>query len=165
VFFKNKFALLPYGIIVRLEEQGLEQFLVFLRSSPMNLVLFGLAVTSGGMLLYPLLTRGIRPGAEVGPSEAVMLINRKDALVLDVRDDSEFASGHITNARHLSEKQLEARIKELEKFKAKPVIVSCASGRRSAAVADVLRKQGFSDVVGLRGGIAAWQQAGMPLEK
>jgi rhodanese-related sulfurtransferase len=143
----------------------LEQFFVFLQKSPMNMVLFGLAVVSGGMLLFPLFTRGMRTSAEVGPTDAVMLINRKDAVVLDVRDDTEFAGGHITNARHIPEKQLDERMKELEKFKAKPVIVSCASGRRSASVVDMLRKQGFAEVVALRGGISAWQQAGMPLEK
>ncbi len=143
----------------------MEQFFVFLQKSPMNMVLFGLAVVSGGMLLFPLFTRGMRTSTEVGPTDAVMLINRKDAVVLDVRDDAEYASGHITNARHIPEKQLEGRIKELEKFKSKPVIVSCASGRRSSAVADSLRKQGFADVVALRGGIGGWLQAGMPLEK
>lgn len=143
----------------------MEQFFVFLQKSPFNMVLLGLAVVSGGMLLFPLLTRGMRPGNEVGATEAVMLINRKDAVVLDVRDDGEFANGHITNARHIPEKQIEERIKELDKLKNKPVIVSCASGRRSAAVADNLRKQGFAEVVALRGGIGAWVQAGMPLEK
>lgn len=143
----------------------MESFFLYLQKSPLNLVLFGLAVTSGGMLLFPLLTRGMRPGAEIGPTEAVMLINRKDAVVLDVREDSEFAAGHINNSRHVPEKQLAERVKELEKLKNKPVIVSCASGRRAASVADSLRKQGFTDVVALRGGISAWLQAGMPLEK
>jgi rhodanese-related sulfurtransferase len=147
------------------QECALESFLVFLQKNPFNLVLFGLAVTSGVMLLYPLFTRGMRPGAEVGPSEAVTLINRKDAVVLDVREQGEFARGHITNARHVPEKELAERVKELEKIKTKPVIVSCASGRRATAVAETLRKQGFADVVALRGGISAWQQAGMPLEK
>jgi rhodanese-related sulfurtransferase len=146
-------------------EQFFATFFTYIQKSPLNMVLFGLAITSGGMLLFPLFTRGMRPGAEVGPSEAVMLINRKDAVVLDVREDSEFAAGHINNARHLPEKQLTDRMKELEKLKNKPVIVSCASGRRAAVVADSLRKQGFADVVALRGGISAWQQAGMPLEK
>ncbi len=143
----------------------MEQFFVFLQKSPMNMVLFGLAVVSGGMLLFPLFTRGMRTSTEVGPTDAVMLINRKDAVVLDVREEGEYAGGHITNARHIPEKQLEERIKELEKFKSKPVIVSCASGRRSSAVADTLRKKGFADVVALRGGISGWLQAGMPLEK
>ena len=146
-------------------EQFFATFFTYVQKSPLNMVLFGLAITSVGMLLFPLFTRGMRPGAEVGPSEAVTLINRKDALVLDVRDAGEFAGGHITNARHMPEKQVAERLKELEKFKDKPVIVSCASGRRSATVADSLRKQGFAEVVALRGGILAWSQAGMPLEK
>lgn len=143
----------------------MEQFFIFLQKNPFNLVLFGLAVVSAGMLLYPLFTRGVRAAAEVGPTEAVTLINRKDAIVLDVRDQSEFEKGHINNARHVPEKDLEARMKDLEKFKDKPVIVSCAAGRRAAAVAATLRKQGFTEVVALRGGIGAWLQAGMPLEK
>ena len=146
-------------------EQFFASFFVFLQKSPLNMVLFGLAITSGGMLLFPLFTRGMRTSAEVGAGEAVMLINRKDAIVLDVRDEKEFAVGHINNARHIPEKELAGRMKELEKIKNKPVIVSCASGRRAAAVADTLRKQGFAEVVALRGGIGAWQQAGMPLEK
>ena len=143
----------------------MEQFFVFLQKNPFNMLLLGLAVVSGGLLIFPLFSRGMRTSAEVGPTDAVMLINRKDAVVIDVRDDTEFASGHVTNARHVPEKQLDERIKELEKFKAKPVIVSCANGRRSASVADSLRKQGFAEVVALRGGISAWVQAGMPLEK
>jgi len=143
----------------------LEQFFIFLQKSPMNMVLFGLVMVSGGMLVFPLFTRGMRVAAEVGPTDAVMLINRKDAVVIDVREEGEFSGGHITGARHIPEKQLESRLKELEKFKAKPLIVSCASGRRAAGVVSALRKQGFADVVALRGGIGAWVQAGMPLEK
>lgn len=146
-------------------EQFFATFFTYVQKSPLNMVLFGLAITSAGMLVFPLFTRGLRTSAEVGPAEAVTLINRKDAVVLDVRDEGEFAAGHINNARHVPEKQIAGRIKELEKFKNKPVIVSCASGRRSASVVDNLRKQGFTDVVALRGGIGAWQQAGMPLEK
>ena len=146
-------------------EQFFATFFTYVQKSPLNMVLFGLAVTSGGMLLFPLLTRGMRPGAEVCPSEAVMLINRKDAVVIDVRDEGEFKSGHINNARHMPEKQMADRMKEIEKFKTKPIIISCASGRRSASVVDTLKKQGFTEVVALAGGIGAWQQAGMPLEK
>jgi rhodanese-related sulfurtransferase len=146
-------------------EQFFATFFTYVQKSPLNMVLFGLAITSGGMLLFPLFTRGMRPGAEVGPMDAVTLINRKDAVVIDVRDEGEFASGHINNARHIPEKQLADRVKELEKFKAKPLIVSCASGRRATFAVDTLKKQGFADVVALRGGISAWAQAGMPLEK
>ena len=146
-------------------EQFFATFFTYVQKSPLNMVLFGLALTSAGMLLFPLFTRGMRPGAEVGPAEAVTLINRKDAVVIDVRDEGEFNSGHINNARHIPENQLADRMKELEKFKAKPVIVSCAMGRRASVAVDALKKQGFADVVALRGGISAWSQAGMPLEK
>jgi len=143
----------------------LEQFLIFLQKSPMNMMLFGLALASGGMLLWPLITRAYRPGNEVGAFEAVQLINRRDAVVVDLRDTGEYAAGHISSAKHVPQAQLAERIKELEKHKARPIIVSCASGSRAPAAAAELRKQGFSEAVALRGGISAWQQAGLPLEK
>lgn len=143
----------------------MESFLVYLQKSPFNMVLFGIAVVSGGMLIWPLVGRLLRPGSEVGAMEAVQLINRRDAVVVDVRDAGEYAAGHITGARHIPEAGLADRIRELEKFKARPIIVSCRTGTRAAGVAGLLRKQGFSEVFALRGGIAAWQQAGMPLEK
>ena len=85
--------------------------------------------------------------------------------MLDVRDAAEYKAGHITNARHIPEGEIDSRIKELEKVKAKPIIVSCARGNRSMNVANRLRALGFGEVVSLRGGLAAWQQANMPLEK
>ncbi len=143
----------------------MEQFLVFLQKSPFNMLLFGLALASGGMLLWPLLVRPFRRANEVGTFEAVQLINRRDALVLDVRDTGEFAAGHIASARHIPEAQLAERVRELEKHKSRPIIVICRAGARAPAVSGMLRKRGFAEAFALRGGIAAWQQAGMPLEK
>jgi rhodanese-related sulfurtransferase len=143
----------------------MEQFLVFLQKSPMNMVLLGTVLVSGGMLIWPVIAKLVRPGREVGPAEAVQLINRRDAVVLDVRDAAEYKAGHITNARHMPEAEIDSRIRELEKVKAKPIIVSCARGNRSMSVANRLRSLGFAEVFSLRGGIAAWQQANMPLEK
>ena len=143
----------------------MEQFFVFLQKSPMNMMLLGLALASGTMLIWPLISRGFRPGAEVSAFEAVQLINRRDAVVLDLRDTGEYAAGHISNAKHVPQAQLVDRIKELEKYKARPVIVSCANGSRASAAVAQLRKQGFAEAVALRGGISAWQQAGLPLEK
>jgi len=143
----------------------LEQFLVFLQKSPLNMLLFGLALASGGMLIWPLVSRPFRQSHDLGAFEAVQLINRRDALVLDIRDTGDYAAGHITQARHIPEAQLRDRMKELEKYRSRPIIVSCRSGTRASAVVGALRKQGFPEVFALRGGIAAWQQAGMPLEK
>ena len=143
----------------------MDQFIVFLQKNPMNMVLLATVIISGLLLVWPIVARLMRPGQEVGPAEAVLLINRRDAVVLDVRDAAEYKSGHITNARNVPEAELEARAKELEKVKEKPIIVSCGRGNRSAAIASKLRKLGFAEVVTLRGGIAAWLQANMPLEK
>lgn len=144
---------------------SIEQFFIFLQKSPMNMALFGAAIVSGVLLLWPFIGKLFRPGQEVGPLEAVQLMNRRDAVVLDVREPAEYKAGHITNARNVPEKQLESRVKELEKVKTKPIIVCCPRGNRSASIAGMLRKQGFTEVVSLRGGLAAWQQANMPLEK
>jgi rhodanese-related sulfurtransferase len=143
----------------------LEQFLVFLQKSPFNMVLFGLALASGAMLLWPLVSRPFRVSHEVSAFDAVQLINRRDALVLDVRATGEYAGGHIANARNIQESQLADRSKELEKFRSRPIIVSCATGSRAPGVTGALRKKGFTEVFALRGGIAAWQQASLPLEK
>ena len=143
----------------------MEQFLVFLQKSPFNMLLFGLALSTGAMLVWPFISRLFRQSNEVGAFETVQLINRRDAVVLDVRDTGDYAAGHITGARHMPESQLSDRMKELEKFKARPVVVCCRSGTRAPAVSDTLRKQGFAEAFALRGGIAAWQQASLPLEK
>lgn len=143
----------------------MDSFLVFLQKSPFNMILLGVVLASGTMLVWPLVSRPFRRTSEVGTFEAVQLINRRDAVVLDVRETGDFAAGHIANARHLPEAQLNERIGELEKFKARPIIVACRTGNRALSVAAALRKRGFAEAVALRGGIAAWQQASMPLQK
>jgi len=129
-----------------------------------NIFLIAIAFVSGAMLVWPMVRRGAG-GPSVTTLEATQLINRQDALVLDVREQAEFAQSHILNARWLPLSQLEARAGELEKFKDKPLIVYCASGNRSSTAASALTKRGFSKVVNLAGGFIAWQQAGLPVQK
>lgn len=143
----------------------MEQFLLFLQKSPFHMLLLGLAVSSGAMLVWPLVSRLFRQDNEVGTFEAVQLINRRDALVLDVRATGDYAAGHIANARHVPEAQLADRMKDLEKYKSRPIIVSCGTGSRASAVSGMLRGHGFAEAFALKGGIAAWQQANLPLEK
>ena len=128
-----------------------------------NFVLILVALISGGMLLWPLLSR--RDGGEVGTLAAVQLINHQDALVLDVREDVEYDAGHIANAKHIPVGKIEGRLQELEKFKSKPIVVVCRSGMRSNRACPVLRKHGFTNVHNLEGGINAWQQASLPVVK
>jgi len=141
-------------------------FLVFLQKNPWHMMLFGTAVVTGGMLMWPLVSRllgGSTP--QVGPTEAVQLINRRDALVLDVRDKADFAAGHIPNARNIPLPELGGRLREIEKFKARPIVINCQSGARSAGVCGMLRKNGFGEVFSLRGGIGGWVEASLPVEK
>ena len=129
-----------------------------------NILLIGLAVASGLMLIWPMLNRR-GAAANLGPSDAVLLINRSNALVLDVRDEAEYAAGHITEARNIPLGALDERIKELGKFKDKPVLVNCQAGVRSGKAVAILKKQGFTQVYNLQGGLNAWQQAKLPVVK
>jgi rhodanese-related sulfurtransferase len=141
-------------------------FFVFLQKSPWNMMLFGTAVVSGGMLVWPLINRATAGGiAQVGALEAVQLMNRRDAVVLDVRDSAAFATGHIPNARNIPFSELTDRIRELEKLKSRPIIVTGQTGARAAKVCTALRNIGVTDVVALRGGIAGWVEASLPVAK
>ena len=130
-----------------------------------NVLLIGLALGSGVMLLWPLLNRGAGGVANVSPNEAVLLMNRSNAIVLDVRDDAEFAAGHITDAKHIPLAKLAERIKELEKFKDKPILVHCQGGVRSTKACDILRKNEFTKLHNLQGGLNAWVAAKLPVVK
>jgi rhodanese-related sulfurtransferase len=129
-----------------------------------NLLLFAIAFISGAMLLWPFIRRGTG-GPWATTLEATQMINRQDAPVIDVREEAEFAKGHIVGARHMPLAQLEARAKELQKYKSKPVIVCCETGNRSSSAMATLKKLGFENVYNLSGGYAGWQQAGLPVEK
>ena len=129
-----------------------------------NIFLVMIAVVSGGMLLWPLLRKGTG-GPWVTTLQATQLMNREDAVVVDLRPAADFAQGHILGARSIPLAELEKRAGELDKHKAKPVIVHCASGNRSGDGLALLRRNGFANVVNLAGGYAAWQQAGLPVER
>lgn len=129
-----------------------------------NVLLFVTALVSGAMLLWPLIRRGAA-GPSVTPTQATHLINREDAIVLDVREPGEYSAGHVLGAKNLPLSRLDAPGADLPKRKERPVIVYCESGQRSAKAAAALRKHGFARVMNLAGGLGAWQQAGLPLEK
>jgi len=120
-----------------------------------------LAAVSGTLLVVT----SLKGGRGISPTQATMLINREDAIVVDVRESAEYSAGHLLNARHIPLGELEKRLGELDKFKDKPVILNCQSGSRSASACGVLRKAGFNRVHNLEGGIAAWEQAGMPISR
>lgn len=130
-----------------------------------NAIYIGLAIGSGIGLLWPMLNRGASGVANVSPTEAVLLMNRDKPLILDVRNADEFAAGHIQGAKHIPVTELAGRIKEIEKFKAKPILVHCQKGMRAKAACAILRGQQFTQIHNLQGGLDSWIEAKMPLVK
>lgn len=130
-----------------------------------NVLLIGLALGSGIMLLLPSFKKGAGGVPNLSTAEAINLINRNHALVLDVREDTEFASGHIVDAKHIPLAKLAERLNELSKYKDKPILVNCQRGMRSAKACEILRKAEFKQVNNLQGGLDAWLAAKLPVVK
>ncbi len=129
-----------------------------------NILLIAVAFASGAMLIWPFVRRSAG-GPWVNTLQATQMINREDALLLDVRDAAEYAKGHILGAKNVPLADLERRAAEFDRHKAKPVIVHCDTGSRATRALGVLKARGFANVVNLAGGYGAWQQAGLPVEK
>jgi rhodanese-related sulfurtransferase len=130
-----------------------------------NLGLVMLFLASGVMLFWPEIQRLAVGGAQLGTLEVTRLMNQGGTLVLDIRESEDFAAGHLPRARHIPLSQLPGRVEEIGKYKEKPVIVTCMTGARAGAATRVLRQAGFKNVFELRGGLKAWEQASLPVEK
>jgi rhodanese-related sulfurtransferase len=128
-----------------------------------NVLLVSIVVISGLGLLWPLFFRPV--GKQLSPGEATLLINREDARVIDVREASEFANGHIPEAINIPVGKLNERMHEIEKFKAQPIIVCCAAGMRSNKACRDLKQNGFEKLHSLSGGVDAWLAANYPVKK
>lgn len=118
-----------------------------------------------GLLLRNALAPKLSGVKDVDTNQAIRMLNDEKTVVVDVRLDGEFKSGHILHAVNIPVGALESRIRELEKHKTASIIVSCQSGNRSRAAAQILRKHGFNDVFNLAGGMAAWTTANLPIAK
>jgi rhodanese-related sulfurtransferase len=112
-----------------------------------------------------LINEGKQGGASVSTSNLVSMVNREDAVVLDVRDKKEFGLGHISGAVHMPLSSIENRASELEAKKDKPIILVCKMGQHSSAAGKKLKTLGFENVRRLSGGMAEWNAAGLPVVK
>jgi rhodanese-related sulfurtransferase len=122
-------------------------------------------IISGGMLLWPLIGRHLSNVREVGALAATQLINRQNAVLLDLRESKDYEGGHVPNAVHIPLSQLSARAGELSKLTSRPLIAYCDRGNRSRSAGSALSKLGFAEVYTLRGGVRAWVEAGLPIAK
>jgi rhodanese-related sulfurtransferase len=128
-----------------------------------NWYLFVTALVSGGLLAWPALA-GNMGGARVSPADAVRLINREKAVLIDVSEPAEYAAGHAVGARSVPMGGLETS-RDLPKNKALPLVVVCPTGARASRAVTVLKKLGFENTRALAGGLAAWRAANLPTEK
>lgn len=130
-----------------------------------NILPISIAFLSGAMLFWSVFGNRIRGIKEADYIAALQLINHKNAVVLDVREESEYQLGHILNSKLIPLGKLGERIGELEKHKEQPVVVVCRTGNRSGMACVTLGKRGFTQAYNLAGGVTAWQKANLPLEK
>ncbi|HZY17632.1 MAG TPA: rhodanese-like domain-containing protein [Ramlibacter sp.] len=128
-----------------------------------NWTLVAVAVASGGMLLWPALRGAAASG--LTPGNAVLLINREKAVVVDVSEVEEFAAGHVVGSRNVPLADLERRLPEAVKNKTVPLILVCANGGRAQRALAVAKKLGYDKAQVLAGGLKAWKEANLPVEK
>ncbi len=103
--------------------------------------------------------------SRVGPAEAVQLINKQNAKVIDVREKGAYNEGHIVNALHATKDEISDATPKMQKFKDRVIVLVCANGTHSGTLGGQLHKQGFEKVFFLNGGINAWKADNLPLVK
>ena len=128
-----------------------------------NWMLLSVALASGGMLLWPVLKSAT--GGGLDPAGAVQLINRERAVVIDVSEPEEYAAGHVGGAKNVPFGQIEQKLTEIVKNKTLPVILVCATGFRSNRALGTVKKLGYEQAQSLGGGLKAWKEANLPVEK
>lgn len=141
----------------------MQEYIEFASQHP-TLTLAWFAIT--GYLIYTTVNSALSKVKPVGNQQATTLINKEDAVVVDVRSSEEFRKGHIINAINVPSEDIEAnKVALIEKYKNTPIIVMCETGMRSSSTAKRLTKMDFTKVYNLSGGIASWKDANLPTVK
>ena len=138
----------------------MNQIIEFVGNNPLLFVAFGATL---GMLLWTEWTRFSSSATTLSPYAATQLVNGGDAVFVDVRDEKEYKSGHLLNARNFPVAKLDERMHEIEKLKDRELVVYCDNGMRTTKATSKLRKQGFEKLHTLAGGLAAWEKASLPV--
>ncbi len=126
-------------------------------------LLVGAFAGVAALLAWNLFAPSLQGYGQVSPSAAVQLINHEDAVLVDVRELSEYDTGSVLNSIHIPLGSVRDHLARLEKYRDKPIIVMCNSGHRSASACATLKSNGFTKLHNLTGGILAWQNAGLPV--
>jgi len=126
-------------------------------------MLVAVAAGSALALFLPTITKGAAGGVE--PTEAVLLINREKAVLIDVCEPAEYAQGHAMGSKNIPLGQLETQLPLVVKNKSLPVILVCQVGGRASRAASQAKKLGYERAQSLSGGLKAWREASLPVEK
>ena len=137
----------------------MDTYLEFTSNHPVLVILL---LISFFVLIFSELRRKASALINVDPSGAVAMINQ-DAMVIDLRNKESYSRGHIVNAKNIPLDEFDAKRDSIQQFKSKPVVAVCESGISSTKIVNTRRQAGFENVVGLKGGMAAWDQAGLPV--
>ncbi|SEL80378.1 Rhodanese-related sulfurtransferase [Colwellia chukchiensis] len=141
----------------------MEQLITFAMSQPVLSTIWLILVV---MIIAITIKIQLSPIKQLSTQQMTLLVNRESGVVVDTRSEKDFKAGHIIDALHLSnEKVSKNDFASLEKHKDKPIIVVCSAGISASKVANQLAKAGFSRVSILKGGMGAWQSAGLPVTK
>lgn len=141
----------------------MQQFIEFIGNHPFLATIW---VVLFLWLLFSFINSKLSPVKEISSHDATMLMNKQDAVVVDIRANGDFKKGHILGAKSLGTEQVnKADFSSLEKFKSKPIIVVCAMGMSARKTATQMLKAGFAQVSVLKGGMNTWTTDGLPISK
>jgi len=121
-------------------------------------------ILSALLLLVGCSSSNATPLAEISPQQAAQIVEAENAVIIDVRTQSEWDAGHIPGAIHIPLSEVKGRLGEFKEFEGKELVMQCRSGKRSAAAGKILLAAGYEDVSNLSGGINAWSKAKLPVE-
>ncbi len=140
----------------------MEKFPIFVLNHP---YLFSLLFVILTLLIWNIFGNLIGGVRLLTTDEATQLINREGAEVIDIRSQTEFEHGHIINAKNIGLQELPEKITKLRKDKNKRIIFYCSNGSLSLKETQKMVRQGEEMIYCLKGGIASWRNANLPLTK
>ncbi len=122
-------------------------------------------LVSGFIVLWVLffITESRRGGQMLSPQQATNMVNRQNAIILDIRNEDDFRKGHIAGSVNIPYARLSDRVNELERYKDAPLIIVCNMGNHASAAGRLLKSQSFTQLARIRGGIQAWRAESLPV--
>lgn len=141
----------------------MQEYIAFFSNNPMLSIAW---IVIAAMLVHSIIKDKISGVTTLSAQDAILLINKQDALILDVRSNDDYKKGHIVNAKNITLSQIEkGNVTEIENQKETPIIVVCESGARASTAANKLVKAGFKQVNCLLSGMGGWASANLPTTK